>query len=209
MSAFEVNAGASGVGEGPALLVHCLELCQHGEMMSRTLIAMLLAAAALLVSCSAPAPSLTSASPPTSDSPSPTQTPRADGSRLAPYPLGEFVHVADASIWDFTIHSPSLDANSEVAAADEFNDPPTEDTAWVAANISGRVRDIPELADASSEPTALPASLNPLFVGGDGVVYDFWTIGYPAFFNGESWNSQPDLFVSAALENWTVAALEK
>lgn len=134
----------------------------------------------------------------------PTSTPtvaeaESDGSREAPFSFGEVVHVSSDSIWDFTIHSPQPDANSWVAQGDEYNEAPAEGFTWVGANIAVTVRDTPQLDQFKDEAIAPTFSLNPVFIGANGTVYDFWTVNYPALFAGSSWSSLPDTFLSAGL----------
>lgn len=164
-----------------------------------------MALAILLAGCTPPAvsdeaetaPASTPSSTPT---PTPT-TPAADGSRATPYAYGSVAHVSEESLWDFTIHTPQQDPNGWVAQADEFNDAPAEGNTWVGANIQVTVRDVPEVASASTEPISVGGSVSPVFVGASGTIYDFWTVNYPAMFAGASWNSQPDVFVSVG-QQW-------
>lgn len=170
--------------------------------MRRTLAFIPLIGLALVAGCSAPAPAeereTFTPSPSASAEATPTPTPEAaepDGSRGAPFPYGTVFHVADDSIWDFTIHSPQADANSWVAASDDYNPVPSPENTWVGANLAVTVRDIPE-ASAQTEPTTLSFSLEPVYVGASGTIYDFWTVDGPALFDGSSWNSLPDVFIT-------------
>lgn len=140
-----------------------------------------------------PAASLT---PISSASPSPApEAAKADGSRTKPLPLATTTTVDATSIWDFTLHDVQTDANAWVAQADAYNEAPGAGNTWVGGYLSVVVRDIPETA-ATTDPVSPGASLNPVFVGASGTVYDFWTNGFPATFEGKTWNSLPDVFIT-------------
>jgi hypothetical protein len=155
----------------------------------------------VLAGCSSPAAPEGQESTTSSSTPKPTvsATPEAaaepTGARADPLPYGTVTTVETASIWNFTVHDVQTDANAWVAQADAYNEAPTAGNVWVGGYLSVTVKDVPETA-AITDPVSPSASINPVFVGASGTVYDFWTNGFPATFASTSWNSLPDVFVS-------------
>lgn len=67
-----------------------------------------------------------------SDEPSPTPEEAAPGTRTNPLPLNTTARIGD---WEVTILSVTKDANEQVMAENQFNDPPAEGRQFVMAEV--------------------------------------------------------------------------
>lgn len=152
-----------------------------------------------------PTPSTTETPVDLGEHQTPTPTPQP-GTKDHPIPLGEFGASDVGSMWEVSISDTVLDGTEDVVAQNFYNEP-QEGWLYVTGTISAVVsEDVPETAIGQSWSPV--ASVMPVFVGGDGKIYDVWRADNSAPVYVGSWLDQPDIVAEIGLESSGIFAIE-
>lgn len=177
--------------------------------MKRTLLAASVALVLTLTGCSMTDEAASETTPPAeptlTETHSPTPTVDERGTKDSPHELGAFGASDDGSMWDVTIRDTMIDGTADVVASNPYNEP-TEGWQYVTGTISSVVR---EDASADSLGQSLtPMSVMPVFVGGDGKIYDIWRADNSAPVLDGDWLDQPDIVATPGIESTGIFAIE-
>ena len=166
--------------------------------MKRSLVAACAAVLALsLAGCTAESPAAESTPTPSLTSTvdlgehsTPTPTPQP-GTKAEPMPLGETAPAGSGSQWDVTITDTSADATAELVDENPHNEP-DEGWQYVAGTITATVNDSMK-PEHDGVPAGPGVSVEPVFVGGDGVIYTIWRRDNSAPVLTDAWSASTEI----------------
>ena len=112
----------------------------------------------------------------------------ADGTASKPYAFGTYARTTPRSYWDATITEPQADATDTVVAENPGN--PVEDGwQYVLGRMNTEMND--NVTDADEGRPGMPTSVQPVFVGSDGQIYDIWNDDDSSASLTEDWIGTP------------------
>lgn len=165
-----------------------------------------LAVGLALAGCTAAPQPLATLEPVASETPTSEST-EPNGTVLAPYDFGVLAPAdPTGSQWDVTITEPLLDGTAQAMSENQFNAAPAVGTQFVMGRLTAIVNE-----NLTSENAGIPippqGSLQPVFIGSDGKIYDLGT-GSSFASIGESWNSIPEIINNPGVESSGRFAIE-
>ncbi|MBM7832537.1 hypothetical protein JOE59_003242 [Agromyces cerinus] len=159
--------------------------------MNRRLLLMPLVLALALTGCQA-GPEPQAQTPAVTAEPTPTpeivEDRAPDGTASRPYAFGTYARTTPASYWDATITEPQADATEAVIAENADNQ--VEDGwQYVAGRMTTEMNE--NITDADEGRPGMPTSVQPVFVGSDGQIYDIWNDDDSTVVLTEDWIGTP------------------
>jgi len=111
-----------------------------------------------------------------------------DGTASKPYAFGTYARTNPNSYWDATITEPQVDA-TEALITENADNSVEDGWQYVMGRISTEMNE--NVTDADEGRPGMPTSVQPVFVGSDGQIYDIWNDDDSAAVLADDWMGTP------------------
>ncbi|UON92320.1 hypothetical protein MUK71_01285 [Arthrobacter zhangbolii] len=129
----------------------------------------------------------------------PASAPKQDGTASRPFDFGTLATSSPKSRWDVTVTEAVTAGGAELVLAENLYNEVQDGWDYVLGRMTSVVNENLPSADAG-EPVSPTASVMPVFIGGDGRIYDIWNDDNSAVVMEEDWIGQPEIIAKTGIE---------
>lgn len=121
-----------------------------------------------------------------------------DGTASNPYAFGTYARTTAESYWDATITEPQVGA-TETVIAENADNPVNDGWQYVMGRMNTAMNE--NVTDSDEGRAGMPTSVQPVFVGSDGQIYDIWNDDDNTVVLTEDWIGTPAVAMKSGVKS--------